>query len=112
MKFCYLIGFPTANEKLRHLLKLTKHTAEVLLYMLLPEEELKSRIVVTILVEIGLVKSLMTPNDNGFMTSFDLGKVTNAIIMPFIDMAVSADYLNQMTCWWFEDLCSDIGYGS
>ena len=46
------------------------------------------------------------------MTSYDLKKVTNAIIMPFIDMAVSADYLNQMTCWWFEDLCSDIGTGS
>ena len=82
--------------------------------MLLPEEELKSRIVVTILVEIGKVKSLLTPNDPvfTFMTSFDLRKVTNAIIMPFIDMAVSADYLNQMTCWWFEDLCSDIGFGS
>ena len=43
------------------------------------------------------------------LTSDELSKVTNAIIMPFIDMAVSADYLNQMTCWWFEDLCSDIG---
>ena len=69
-----------------HEVQLAQHTAEVLLYMLLPEEELKSRIVVRILVEI----------------------VTNAIILPFIDMAVSADYLNQMTCWWFEDLCSDV----
>ena len=47
--------------------ELAQHTAEVLLYMLLPEEELKSRIVVKFLVEI----------------------LTNAIILPFVDMAVS-----------------------
>ena len=54
--------------------------------MLLPEEELKSRIVVKFLVEI----------------------LTNAIILPFVDMAVSPDYLNQMLCWWFEETCSDV----
>ena len=65
---------------------LAQTVAESLLYLILPEEELKSRVVVKLLVEI----------------------LTSGVLMPLVDTLSDPDYMNQMICWWLEAVAEDV----
>lgn len=69
---------------------LAQTVAESLLYLILPEEELKSRVVVKLLVEI----------------------LTSGVLMPLVDTLSDPDYMNQMICWWLEAVAEDIDESS
>jgi len=64
---------------------MAKKVAEIILYLVLPEDELKSRAVVLLVTEI----------------------LINGLILPLVETVSSPDYINQMVCWLLENAAKD-----
>ncbi|CAG5105470.1 Oidioi.mRNA.OKI2018_I69.chr1.g2154.t1.cds [Oikopleura dioica] len=64
---------------------MAKNFAEIILYLVLPEEELKSRPIVLLVTEI----------------------LINGVILPLVETISSPDYINQMVCWLLENAAKD-----